>query len=63
MPLPGVTELILSGLKKRGLKAEKFPGAMEIAKDLRAGDLLITIGAGDVWKAGEEIKLKLETIR
>ena len=63
-PLPGVTsELILSGLKKRGLKAEKFPGAMDIAKNLRAGDLLITVGAGDVWKLGEEIKLKLQTIK
>ncbi|MEI7482087.1 MAG: UDP-N-acetylmuramate--L-alanine ligase [Elusimicrobiota bacterium] len=62
-PLPGVTsELILAGLKKRGLKAERFPGAMEIAKNLRAGDVLITVGAGDVWKFGEEIKLKLETI-
>jgi len=63
-PLPGVTsELILTGLKKRGLKAEKFPGAMEIAKNLRAGDLLVTVGAGDVWKLGEEIKLKLEMIK
>jgi len=63
-PIPGVTsQLILDGLKKRGIKAEKFPGAMEIAKNLRAGDLLITVGAGDVWKLGEEIKLKLQTIR
>jgi UDP-N-acetylmuramate--alanine ligase len=63
-PLPGVTsELILAGMKKRGLKAEKFSGAMEIAKNLRAGDVLLTVGAGDVWKLGEEIKLRLETIR
>ena len=60
-PLPGVTsQLILDGLEKRGLKAERFPGAMEVAKNLRAGDVLITVGAGDVWKLGEEIKLKLE---
>ena len=64
LPLPGVTsKLILDGLKKRGLKAEKFPGAVEVAKNLRAGDTFITVGAGDVWKLGEEIKLKLETIR
>ena len=63
-PLPGVTsKLILDGLEKRGLKAEKFPGAMEIAKDLRAGDVFITVGAGDVWKLGGEIKLKLEMIK
>ncbi|MFA6433673.1 MAG: UDP-N-acetylmuramate--L-alanine ligase [Elusimicrobiales bacterium] len=62
-PVPGVTSaLILDGLKKRGLKAEKFPGAMEAAKNLRPGDVLITVGAGDVWKLGEEIKLKLEMI-
>jgi UDP-N-acetylmuramate--alanine ligase len=62
-PLPGVTSgLILSGLEKRGLRAERFQGAMEIAKNLRAQDVLITVGAGDVWKLGEEIRFKLETI-
>jgi len=63
-PLPGVSsELILDGLKRRGLRAEKFSGAMELAKELRTGDVLITVGAGDVWKLGEEIKLKLQMIR
>lgn len=63
-PLPGVTsQLLVDGMKKRGVKAEKFPGAMEIAKNLRAGDVLLTVGAGDVWKSGEEIRLKLEMLK
>ncbi|MBI4801939.1 MAG: UDP-N-acetylmuramate--L-alanine ligase [Elusimicrobia bacterium] len=63
-PLPGITSgLLLNGIKKSGIKAEKFPGAMEIAKNLRSGDVFITVGAGDVWKLGEEVKLKLETIK
>ncbi len=63
-PLPGVTsKLLLDGIARRGIKAEKFPGAMEIAKNLKAGDVLITVGAGDVWKTGEEIRLKLEMLK
>jgi UDP-N-acetylmuramate--alanine ligase len=62
--MPGVTSgLILSGMLRRGLRAESFTGPMEAAKDLRAGDVVITVGAGDVWKLGEEIRFKLESIR
>lgn len=31
----------------------------EIARDLRPGDVLVTLGAGDVWKVGDELAAKL----
>ena len=39
--------------------APDFAGARKILKDkLRDGDLLLTLGAGDVWKVGEEFLKK-----
>lgn len=62
-PLPGVDSgLILRELARAGKAAEPFPGALALLKELRPGDVLLTLGAGDVWKAGEEIKLKMETL-
>ena len=62
-PLPGVDSgLILRQLKRNGRPASPFPGALEVMKELRPGDVLLTLGAGDVWKTGEEIKLKLQTL-
>ena len=28
-------------------------GLLELAKQLRPGDVVLTLGAGDVWKVGE----------
>ena len=62
-PLPGVDSgLILRQLVRNGAPASAFPGALETMKELRRGDVFLTLGAGDVWKLGEEIKLKLETL-
>jgi len=62
-PLPGVDSgLILSQLKKNGAPASEFRGVLETVKDLKPGDVFMTLGAGDVWKTGEDIKLKLETL-
>lgn len=63
LPLPGVSSgLILGELLKHGASASKFAGALETMKDLKSGDVFLTLGAGDVWKLGEEIKLKMETL-
>ncbi|MBI4655671.1 MAG: UDP-N-acetylmuramate--L-alanine ligase [Elusimicrobia bacterium] len=63
-PIKGIDAgLLLNHMKKQGVPSMKFPGAMEVVRNLKKGDLVITIGAGDVWKTGEEIKLKLETIK
>ncbi|OGS11314.1 MAG: hypothetical protein A2285_10860 [Elusimicrobia bacterium RIFOXYA12_FULL_57_11] len=62
-PLPGVDSgLILRQLLKNGAKASGFAGPLETMKDLRPGDVFLTLGAGDVWKTGEEIKMKMETL-
>ncbi len=58
-PIPGVTgQALFEGIKKYGHKDVTFipdrnrivPHLME---QLKRGDLLITLGAGDVWKLGE----------
>ena len=59
-PIEGVTaEGLLARIKQFGHKdaayAESFAAAGEILKKrLQEGDLLITLGAGDVWKIGED---------
>ena len=60
-PIPGVTgQALFEGIKKYGHKDVTFlpdrdrivPHLVEV---LKKGDLLITLGAGDVWKLGEQI--------
>ena len=63
-PIPGVTaEKLVDQIKKFGHRdvgyVPDFAGALQILKDrLRDGDLLLTLGAGDVWKVGEEFLKK-----
>lgn len=55
-PLKGVdSRLILDSMKKAGVAGAAFPGALELAKQLKPGDVLLTLGAGDVWKVGEDL--------
>jgi UDP-N-acetylmuramate--alanine ligase len=60
-PIEGVTGRALAeGIKARGHNAVKFLAdreaiAEEVAADLREGDMLITLGAGDVTRLGPEI--------
>jgi UDP-N-acetylmuramate--alanine ligase len=62
-PIPGVDSgLILRRMRKNGVAASAFPGPLEAMKELRPGDVFLTLGAGDVWKTGEEIKLKMQLI-
>jgi len=62
-PIPGVDSgLILKELRRNGARAGAFPGVLETLKELRPGDVFLTLGAGDVWKLGEEIKLKTELL-
>lgn len=59
-PLPGITaERLVEQIRKSGhpdvCYASGLSDAQRIVKDaIRDGDLLLTLGAGDVWKAGEE---------
>lgn len=60
-PIEGITaERLIERIKQFGHRdvvyAENFKAAGEILKKrLAPGDLLITLGAGDVWKLGEEL--------
>jgi UDP-N-acetylmuramate--alanine ligase len=60
-PIPGITaENLVERIKKFGHRdvcfAPDFAGANWILKErLQDGDLLLTLGAGDVWKIGEEV--------
>jgi len=55
-PLPGVTsQLIARGLKKLDWTRWSDETSMEaLVNELKAGDVLVTMGAGSVWKLGDE---------
>ncbi|MCA6069981.1 MAG: UDP-N-acetylmuramate--L-alanine ligase [Endomicrobium sp.] len=55
-PIKGVTsELILKSLLHNKCKAEKFSDLKRFSKTLSTGDIVLTLGAGDIWKQGEEL--------
>jgi UDP-N-acetylmuramate--alanine ligase len=60
-PIEGVTgEALCQGIHSRGHKTVRFLGrreliAAEVARDLKSGDMVITLGAGDVTNLGPEI--------
>jgi UDP-N-acetylmuramate--alanine ligase len=64
-PIPGVSGAKLAeAIRRRGHKTARHLGdrsilALEVARELRAGDLLITLGAGDVTALGPEILAEL----
>jgi UDP-N-acetylmuramate--alanine ligase len=65
-PIPGVSgQALYEGIKSHGHKdvtyiAEKEKIADHMATVLKKGDLMITLGAGDVWKVGEQVLEKLK---
>ncbi len=59
-PVEGVTgEWLLTGLKACGHKdaafVEKARLTAALLDEVREGDIVLTLGAGDVWKVGEEL--------
>jgi UDP-N-acetylmuramate--alanine ligase len=64
-PIPGVSgQALYEGIRKHGHKDVVFladRGAIvdHMAGVLRKGDLMITLGAGDVWKIGEQVLERL----
>jgi UDP-N-acetylmuramate--alanine ligase len=59
---------LCEGIRSRGHKRVRFLGdrrsiAAEIAQDLEPGDMLITLGAGDVTKIGPVVLKELEKLR
>jgi len=64
--IPGVSaELISKGIEKYGHPPVKFISHKEdiadyLLSELKSGDLVITLGAGDVWQVAEELLRKLK---
>ena len=57
--IPGVTsDLIVKAMQKihPGASAAPKPFSPEaLRQELRPGDIFLTLGAGDVWKTGEQL--------
>ena len=68
-PLPGVSgESIFDEIKKSGhasvrYVADKGALAAALATEVQKGDLVITLGAGDIYKSGEQLLEILEASR
>jgi UDP-N-acetylmuramate--alanine ligase len=59
-PMPGVTaELVAAGARAAGRRAESVPEradlAGRVARAVRSGDVVLTLGAGDVTRTGPEL--------
>jgi UDP-N-acetylmuramate--alanine ligase len=64
-PIPGVTsELVASSMKQGGRpviwQGERSALAEALSQFVREGDVVITIGAGDITQTGPELRLRLE---
>ncbi len=66
-PIPGISgQALYEGIKKYGHKdityiPDKEKVVVHMLEILRKGDLMITLGAGDVWKIGEQVLEKLHS--
>jgi len=59
-PIRGVSSgLILSSLRRAGVEGRPFSRSVDVIRDLRRGDIVLTIGAGDVWKTGLDMLRRL----
>jgi UDP-N-acetylmuramate--alanine ligase len=64
-PIPGVSgRQIAEGVAAHGHRgvtfvADKGEVASEVLRVVQPGDMVLTLGAGDVWRVGEEILERL----
>ena len=60
-PLPGVTgENLAAAIRQHGHHAVHYGGSLNdtlvaLRRDVRPGDLVITLGAGSVWQVGVDL--------
>ncbi len=60
-PLPGITsERLTARMRELGLKAARYAPSdqaviQEVLAEARPGDIILTVGAGSVWKVGEAL--------
>jgi len=64
-PIPGISSqtIIDAIVKNEKNDAEKFSDVNTISKEIRDGDVVITLGAGDVWKRAAEILKVLNEVK
>ena len=61
-PIRGVgSELILKSARRAGVPAHLFGRTVDLACELGPGDVVLTLGAGDVWKTGADLLKRLES--
>jgi UDP-N-acetylmuramate--alanine ligase len=66
-PIPGVTaEALLNGIKQHGHRHAYFEPSFEKLLDkamdiIAPGDVVLSLGAGNIWQAGEMLLEKLQT--
>ena len=67
-PIPGITaEVLTENIRRYGHKNAKYVGDIEtaadrIAPELREGDLVITLGAGNVTRLSDELMEKIKSM-
>lgn len=60
-PIKGVTsDLIITAAKENKCNVQKFVDISSVAKTLKENDILLTLGAGNVWQQGEELLKHIE---
>jgi UDP-N-acetylmuramate--alanine ligase len=69
IPIDGISaSLIYEGIKRQGHKdvlyiSDKEAIIEDLLKSLKPGDTFLTLGAGDVWKIGEELLDKMQNAK
>ena len=67
-PLPGITaENLFHGIKEHGHKHVFYHSQREevldhLLKLLKSGDVVITLGAGNIWELGEQLRQKIKEL-
>jgi UDP-N-acetylmuramate--alanine ligase len=60
-PMRGVSsKLIVASACKAGAAAELFSRTVDVVREIRPNDVVVTLGAGDVWKTGLDLLRRLQ---
>ncbi len=62
-PIKGVdANLIVKSAKRSGVAAARLSRAVDLVRELRKGDVVVTLGAGDIWKMGMDLLRRLRSV-
>jgi UDP-N-acetylmuramate--alanine ligase len=63
-PVRGVnSKLIVDAGRKSGANAQRFSRTVDVVREIRKNDVVVTLGAGDVWKTGLDLMRRLKRNR